>query len=815
MLARIACYFVILALSSSALSAENPIISSISVKGNKNISDDAILVRTGLHSGVSYESKDVTGAVERLLSFGYFSRVFVEKEEEGDDKVKIIVRVVEKPMLSNYSFEGNNAIPAKKMAKELELEDRETIDEYDIDAMVAKIRKMYRKENYYSINIKSNLFEDKERAGYVRAVFMIEEGEKTRVVRVDFEGCKGLPEHKVRSMIFTKEDWIGSFSDGAGRYDKDRIEADKKEIERVYQDHGYLSSRVVEAKIDESDNGRQINVTFVIDEGPQFKIRYVTLPADDEFPEHKFLRFLLVKEGEIFSRSKLNYTTDFFRKVLGEGGYIEADVWADNPVVDKEKGLVDLQFHIDKGKKFHINRIDITGNKVTRDWVIRREIGFEEGSLATKAGMDAAKENVEYLGYFERGAVEWKKHRIGDGKIDLELNVKEARTGQGNFGVSYGGSSTTSNESLKIGGEINKRNLFGRAWDVGLGVKFGKWQFQNLNADFSNDHVFDKNISFGISGYVTRGEYEEWKDKVSDSPPLERNAGAVARVGAILTPFGSRVRAMGEFGVEDLSFGEFKNKQGSSAYQKVVNSKFNDGKISWFGGTISNDRRNHRVNPSKGWKWELRDKVAMPSMNRDHSFIKIDGSAAWHTSLMAQEKLVLSAFGKAGAVASLDSEKPIPFKEIYHMGGVNSVRGFKYGEAGPRWDVSTKVLAPLGATKMMLGSLELSTPVGEGDQAPRAYLFYDIGGGWDTPIPNGLTRSDFDSLASTNTDKSVDELFKSQVKRDRFSLRHSVGIGIRMTAPYPVDIAWGYKLDRDKSVNEQPSEMNISMNMPL
>lgn len=801
-----------------------PQISEVVIRGNKLVSDEAIRARAGLRVGSSFSSEDVSAAVERLVNFGYFSRVRIEKESAGADRLRLVIRVAEKQGFSGYLFEGNSVIATKKLAQELGLIDREVIDAFDLDLMVAKLRKAYRKENYYAVDVKATLVPDREKAGQVRAVFLIKEGDKTRVTRVDFQGCSGIPEFQLRSMIHTKEDWLGFFTDGAGKYDKDYIEADKKLIEMIYQDHGYLTARVLEARIEELSAGREIHLTFVIHEGPQFKVRYITLPADAEFPEHTFLRYLLLKEGQTYSRESLRRTVDLFLRALGEKGYIEADVWPDLKI-DEANGVVDLKFGLAKGEKYYVNRIDITGNKSTRDFVIRREIALEEGGVATKAGLDDAKHNVEYLGYFERGSVEWKKHRLPDGKVNLELNVKEASTGRASFMATYGGGSTTSRESLKFGGEVQKINLGGLGWDGGFGVQFGKDMLQSINLNFQNPFLFDTNVLFGVDTYFTRGEYEEWGHRVTKAP-LESKGGITTRLGCLLTPFSSRVSLLGEFGAEKFSYDKITfEKDATEAFKNMVEDKFSSGNSVWLGGILSGDHLNHRLAPSGGYKWELHGKMSPPAVNSKYSFIKFDAAASWHMALMGDDWMVLSIYGKCGIVMPLEDTKPIPHKELYLLGGTHMLRGFRMGEAGPLWNVNNQAetnsdlnaenWAPLGARRMLLGTAEISMPIGSGEQAPRAYAFFDVGAGWDAPIPYNLKASDFAKLVSDYAGREPEEMYRSLIYRNKFNLRKTVGVGLKMTTPYPFRIDWGYKLDRDRIAHERPAELNISMNVPF
>lgn len=786
-----------------------PTISKIGIVGNKKyIGDNAIRHRLSFVKGQKFDKEEVARSVRRLIALNDISNAQVHKADEGNGTIALIVEVFEKTGLSGYEIQGNYALTLKKILNASGLDSMKTIDEVDQSLIIQKIRKLYRKENYSSASVRTELVS--ERDGRVHLNVIIDEGPCTRVRHVNFKGCQAIPEYRVRAGLFTREDWIGSFSDGSGKYDKEEIERDKKRIESFYQDQGYAAISVTDVFVDERDDGQDIRVTFTVKEGPLFHVRYITLPSDDEFPEHRFLRALALREGDVYSREKLFSTITHFQYVMGEKGYVEADIYPE-VLPDNEKEVIDIKFHMEKGHKFYINRINITGNKSTRDWVIRREIGLEEGELASKARMDQARDSVEYLGYFERGSVTWKKHRVSPDTMDLELNVKEGRTGSGNIGIAFGGTAATTASSLKLNADLNKRNLMGKGWDVGMIAQFGTLKFQKLNFDFQNAHLNDTNILFGVSGFYDKSEYDQIASR-PDIYPLEEKVGAIATLGTYISSLGLRAQLRGTIGFHDLQYdtdrrAKFLASFDGRATQDLMDSKFSDGKLLWLEASFIDDRRNHRMNPSRGWRLEMKSKYAIPGLNNDYSLLKAEGDLSWHTPLLPNDKLVLSLQGRSGIMASLDTSKPIPYNELYHIGGAGTVRGFKWDGAGPQLIKSptaggnSRQRYGLGAQKMTMATAELSVPIGSDEQAPRAYLFYDMGSGWNTP----------DNLI----DSEAIENNGFFVWQNGFHLRHTVGVGFKMSMPYPVKIDWGYKLNRDSSVSERPAELSISMNVPL
>jgi outer membrane protein insertion porin family len=573
--------------------------------------------------------------------------------------------------------------------------------------------------------------------------------------------------------------------DESGKYSEDALEMDKKRIEYHYREYGYLMAKVANVDVKFLKNDTQIEITFDIREGDRFKIRYVGVPGDEVYTEEELLPYVEIEAGEYYSQSKLIKTIERLKAQWGELGYIYADVYP-QIVPNEETKEVDITFHAEKGKKMFVNRIDITGNKVTKDRVIRRELMIEEGDLITSKKMKNSKNNVEYLGFFERGSVNWKLHRIADDQADAELNVKEAKTGKANIAFNYGSDKGTASRAFRASLSVEKSNFLGRGWDIGAGLQGSVRRFQSASLFFFDPHIFDTDISFATSLFVKQEVYEQWNHVTPK--PIERVIGTSSSVGFLLPKVSRRMRFGIDVGYENIRHNSPKALTVFQSLQPIVDRTFQEGDLTWIGASLTKDTRNHRVYPTQGYKAILGFKSAPPGINSEFGFYKTELEWTWYTPLIGEDALVLMLHASAGIVNHVTYEKIIPYKELFHMGGQSTVRGFVWGGIGPAWSATG---APLGARKAFQFNTELIFPL-VSDYRMKGHFFYDAGAGWDTP-KNGVDDS-------------------SKIKRDKFNLRHSVGFGLNLTNPFPAKIDWGYKLDRDKAAGESPHEFHISMN---
>ena len=221
--------------------------------------------------------------------------------------------------------------------------------------------------------------------------------------------------------------------------------------------------------------------------------------------------------------------------------------------------------------------------------------------------------------------------------------------------------------------------------------------------------------------------------------------------------------------------------------QPIVDRTFQAGTLKWFGLDLVKDTRNHQVYPSAGFKTSLSSRLAPPGLNNQFSFFKWELEGSYYRALINDDSLVLCLHGRGGRINKLSETLPVPYKELFHMGGQSTVRGFVWGGIGPAWITGD----PLGGRNAIQLNTELIFPLIP-DYSMKAHLFYDAGAGWNTP-KEGIP-------------------FRQGIKRDKFNLRHTVGFGLNLMKPVPAKIDWGFKLDRKKHEKESPSEFHLSMN---
>jgi outer membrane protein insertion porin family len=761
-------------------------IRNIIFEGNTLISDEALRMRVPYKVGEPFNPTKTAELIRTLYALNYFDAIEVSVEDVSPTELDLYISLQEKKRIEGVVYEGNRNLKADEIEKKLHLSDIPAVNEEELALYADQIKKLYAEKNFHAVSIRTEL-RPTERGTY-NAVFIIEEGRKAVVKRVFFQGNNCISSRILRKMIFTREDWLFGFADKAGTYQPDALEYDKYVIETFYQSSGFLAARVTDVKVVTDPATQNISVTFCIEEGELYTIKCVSAPGNDLLSEAQLLALIPVRPGQLYSRELIRQSLERLRLAWGSFGYIYADI---EPVVQPnfEEKTVDITFNSELGSKVFLNRINIIGNSKTRDHVIRRALLLNEGELLTTPAMDISKSKVEALGFFEpRAGVEWRINKISEGLVDLDLVLNEIKTGKLYGQIGFGGADPQSpSTSLKVSAGVSDRNLFGTGIRYNVNLSWSK-EDRSVVLNLFQPWLFDYPVGVGFDAYHRKSLYEDFSSGVKDIP-VETLTGVDGQV--VFSPQSFPDLGMVfNGGVEHISYAakveaqDMPNKKQQRIFQALLDRRFQPGTLNWLGGSIGQDLRNHPVFPSRGYNWNFSVKTGLPTFSSNYGFFKFDLDASWLTPLIGESDLIFLLHGHAGLVKPFNN-RLIPYRELYHVGGPGTVRGFTFGQIGPKIFGDS-----IGAEKAFWVNAELIFSVTK-NQSIRGVLFYDGGAGWDTP--NAASFKDL------------------PIQNNRFQYRHAIGFGIRLTHPIPLKIDWAFKLDRNKRLGEKFFEVHFSM----
>lgn len=777
-------------------------IKRVIIRGNRFTSSDAIAAYITYKPGELFRPEKTRQVIHNLYyGLRRFRTISIKGKDNDDNTIDLYIIVTEKQPLKDIIFQGNSKVSNKEIQKKVNL-DLPAVDAEELKAIAQEVKQLYSEKGYHNVTIDYTFTTDAD--GYCVATFIVKEGKKSCIKRILFEGNAFFSDKELRKVMFSREDWLLSFLDKSGIYQPERIEGDKHVIEQMYQNHGFIQAKVVNVRAEpDADNQSSLTLIYEIEENNRYMVSSVQAPGNEVLPEDILLQCIPIKAGDYYSREAVGGTIKLLERLWGDYGHIFASI---DPSIqpDEDNKTVSITFFSDIGNKIYLNRLNIKGNKKTRDKVIRRKILLEEGELLTQTCMDFSKNNVEALGYFEqRDGVNWKIKRVDEDNANLDLIVKEAKTGSFNVQLGFGGDAfrlESPVSGLNFKGQVSDRNLFGSGINWNLEGSLAKEE-QTILLHVAQPYLFDKPITGAFDVYHRRPTFDFFSNLQSINAVNQKLTGGTVSLGVITrsdVPLFNDWAVLGSFGIDSIRYQQHPIASNNlppaaaSSYQYILDREFQDGDFVWFAQSFEQDHRNHPMHTSRGHRLKFISKVGFPVIKGNIGFYKAQLEGSWFTPLIGEHDLVFRIRGFLGFAIPIRGHT-IPYNELFNIGGDASVRGFLFGQISPRFNND-----PIAGGKALWFNAELIFPITP-DLTMKGLVFYDGGAGWSNPYAHQsqATKTGF-------------------VTNNGFNYRHAVGVGVRLLNPMPMRIDWGFKLDpflnrQDPTKNESPYEIHFGM----
>ena len=683
--------------------ANMPLVKSIEVQfvGPQTVSKEKILANMRTRVGRPYSPRVTEEDVRNLYSTGNLTNVRMFGETQGDG-VKVIVVVATKSTLAEIVFNGNTRVKTSKLRDEISSKAGAPVSDSALEADRQKIVEYYQGKGYGDVDVRYRT-ENVGKQGSVRAVFDVMEGTKAKINHVNFAGNHSLKRSDLLKVVKTKPKGIMNvLSSTAGKLNTDQLQEDVRAIRELYQSKGYINVDVRRPSVTRS--GDKVDVTFQIVEGPQSHVGRVSVAGARVFAADEITQKLSLKPGSIYSPQALAADRKAISDMYGTKGYLEVAV-SPTPV-PVGGGNVDVNFRIDEGVQYYVDKVNISGNTRTKDKVIRRELALAPGDLFNTVRMDASKARLENLQYFSRTEVRPAEPLISvPGRRDLNVDVAEKQTGSFNFGAGF-----SSVDSLLGFVELTQGNFDLMNWPklTGGGQKFRvRAQYGSQRKDFilslTEPYFLDRKLSLGGEVYYRDASY-------TSSVYNERRYGGDIFLRHPINDF-TALRL--EYRLEEIQLHSFSPI--ASPTILAENQRYLKSQVS---ASLTYDSRNRIYLPSSGIRADAQVYVAGGFLGGNESIYGFDLSAAKYIGLPGDT--ILSIEGEIAGVDNWSGGKRVPIFDRLYLGGANSLRGFRYRDVGPK-DVFGE---PIGGQSLARLTVEYTVPIIE---KVRGAIFYDVG----------------------------------------------------------------------------------------
>lgn len=700
-------------------------IAEIVVRGGKTVTPETIAFYLGARVGDPYDPERLRKAFPKLWESGLFEELRLDRED-APDGVRVVAVVVERPRVGDLEFRGNKKLTTSQLKDKLkegkvEIRVGAPVSLSDVSKGKAVLLAAYRDEGFRSAVVEATLESMGENEK--RVVFLCDEGDKIKIDEIRFTGNTVFSDQRLyMAMKKTREANFYQFWDSKDVYNQASYEEDVESIKKVYQNAGYKDVVVKDPIIQifpvnpeetrPEKVKRRARIEIPIVEGERYYFGDLKIEGATVFPADRLQRFFAWSPGKPLSRAVLTDGMKVLDEIYRGRGYIYAFM---NPEYSERSGegnLVDVVVRVTEGDMFRVGRVEFTGNKTTKDKVLRRELPLFEGDVLDMESFKKGLMKISQLGYFK--IEEDPDFRVDPEKKVVDVTIKGLDTNRNEiqFGAGY-----SQLDGVFGQFQFSTRNFLGRGDTVS--VQFQRGGYSNyFDLSFVEPWFLDKRMSVGGSIFNRSLEYLDVNQK---------SKGVNLSLG-----FG-----LGLFDGISLFYGYTDTQSRYEVFPPppppgggIPPAAYADyiGRTSAIAPGYRFDSRNDPFDPTRGRKLSLAATFAGGPLGGDFSYIKPVASGTIYFNTTRKSHVAFNLEG--GWVRPFDGQE-IPVFERFRIGGDRSVRGFQYGSIYPLDDNDQAFFSPegalLGGDKFLVFNMEavyyLAGPL-------KLVLFFDAGNAW-------------------------------------------------------------------------------------
>jgi outer membrane protein insertion porin family len=768
--------------------APAPPVDSIAVEGNQRLTTAQVLTTAGLVPRSVINYRDIQRAITALFRTGQFDDVGVDQRVVGG-KVILALVLKERPLLEKWSVRGAVRVSEGDVRERVKLIDGRPIDRAAVAHGRASIDSLYKHLGYYTATVKVN--EVSQPNGTVRVVFDIDEGNRVAISQVVVDSNRRFSDAEVVKHMASRPEGFWWFR--KGEYDERKVEEDVRDrLPSFYADNGYIDFQVLRDTLIADTAGGKAVLHLTVDEGPIYRVGTFDISGNRRFsteelmqlypfatatvkrtgdsaatsaaapPAGAGLRTVTPVSGQPFSQADWEAATSKVQDAYANNGYIYARV---DPVERRRTGpdgqpIVDLSWNIQEGQIATVNKINIVGNDVTHERVIREAIVLLPGSVFSRDLLIRSYQNIGNLGFFQQPMAPPSVDPVaGSPDVDITFRVEEKRTGNINFGASLG-------QGTGVGGflGLEEPNLFGRGKRGRLQWQFGT-NINDFTLTYSDPAIKESRISGTVAIYDSRQRYT-----IKDLGQ-RRQIGGSLQLG--LPFFGSRyTRLFGTYGLQRIRYSE-----GSEDIQK--NFVCNNCTRSTLGATLLRDTRVGLPFATGGSQTTVTGELNGGFLGGTGHYQKVDVEGRWYAPL--------GTLGGSGGQFGGGVEFVL---------GLTAKSGFVFGDAH---NFFTELYT--------LGGVQFGVPLRGYTECSVTPNGYDAsaGGSSCSPAAFGKSSASFTVEAGARISQSLyvstfldaGNVYRTARQYDPTRLFRGAGLGVALVSPLgPIGVDLAYGFDR-------------------
>ncbi|MCK9603112.1 MAG: outer membrane protein assembly factor BamA [Candidatus Omnitrophica bacterium] len=733
------------------------LVTAIEIEGNKAISTNTVISKMKTRIGSPYQENVANDDLKRLYLLGFFSDIKMDtKDYKGG--YKIVITVVERPIIDKITFSGIRRITLKdeKIKTMLKSKEAQYLDYPSLAEDVRTLEKLYEKMGFSQSVITYKVTPTDQEKNKVSVEFSVSEGRKVTIKGIYILGNNSFPAKRILGLLKTKRGWLLN----AGILKDEVLKEDIERIKSFYQREGFADVAVEYEVKPDPNKTFFMYITIKITEGKQYRVGNITIQGNKDIPEKMILSKIKdCAPGNVFSQDTMRQDAANIQSLYFDKGYITCEV-QENTALNPASGRVDIVYNIRENGIAYVDKIRIRGNIKTKDIVVRREMRIKPGDKFDGEKLRRSKERLQNLGFFEEISYDTQDTSEPD-KKDLVVEVKESKTGAFSFGGGY----STVDEFVGFV-EIEQKNFDWQNWpyftgdgqDLRFRASIGSVT-NEFDLSFTEPWVFDYPLAFGFDAYRRTHKRDTDVGYGYD----EKITGGDLRLNKELSEYvrGSLTYRLDSINIENISEGASSDLNDERGTNKISSGEFG----------LSYDSRNNVFDPTRGDLIGGTFQAAGGPFAGDKDYLKLFLRASHYFPMPRGS--VLEIRGRVGLAGTYGNSEKLPIYERFFAGGADTVRGYHERTAGPVDPVSKD---PLGGNSLLIGNIEYTYPL---FSFLKVAGFFDVGNVWRRV---GDIGSSTDAFGVENSGG-----FKS-----------SVGLGLRIKTPIgPIVLDYGIPFNKE------------------
>ncbi len=680
------------------------IVTNIQVEGLQGLSSDTVLSYLPVHVGQKFDTAQSGQVIKTMYATGLFNDVALSQQGST-----LIVRVNERPIISNIDVTGNKVVPKDKLddvLKKTGLVQGAVFDNSTLEAFRTSLENEYDNQGKYNSKVTTTVTPEPRNRVAIKIV--ISEGRSVQVRAISIVGNHVFSSRKLINSLPLTEPHMWSFFTHGDLYTSDKLHKSLDALTSYYQDRGYLKFKIDTVQATLTPDRNFVYIIISVTEGPVYTVSGYQIIGNIVLSQTKLQKAINIQKGDVYSKGKNDALTKAITTAYGDMGYAFANVNV-VPKVDDANHQVFLTFYIEPGNRVYVRHVNFIGNTKTEDVVLRRATTQMESGLISTSAVKESERQLNLLGYLQNVSSTTDPVAGSPDQVDINYKVEEAPSAQAMASVGYG------TDGWVLGAGVNQTNFMGTGKTVG--VNFNQSEYERIYSINYNDPYYTQSgIQRGFTLYaqrVTPGNVNiasyttnMYGGTVNYSIPISAN-GDFLQLG-----YGYQVTFLSVGSDPSTQVTNFVNSNGRHFNQTLWNA-------GW-----SHNGLDRAIFPTKGIYEDLGIQLSAPGGGTSLDYYKTNYDMNFYQPIYGN--YIFTGRAGLGYGAGIGPTHGLPFFANYYAGGIGydgAVRGYESNTLGPLDSQQN----PLGGNKLATGSLGIIFPNYISEDKLRTTLFVDGG----------------------------------------------------------------------------------------